>query len=45
MNKKRFTRRIVEEFEAHDLDKDELLTGDELLNFRAAVRGEPVTPQ
>lgn len=45
INKKRFTRRIVEEFEAHDLDKDELLTGDELLNFRAAVRGEPVTPQ
>lgn len=45
INKKRFTRRIVEEFEAHDLDKDELLTGDELLNFRAAVRGEPVNPQ
>ena len=40
--KKAFTRKIVEEFEEHDLDKDDLLRGDELLNFRASVRGEPI---
>ena len=38
--KKAFTRKIVDEFEANDLDKDDLLRGDELLNFRASVRGE-----
>ena len=42
MAKKAFTRKIVDEFEANDLDKDDLLRGDELLKFRAAVRGETV---
>lgn len=45
LSKKAFTRKIVEEFEEHDLDDDELLTGDELLAFRASVRGEPVDPR
>lgn len=40
--KKAFTRKIVEEFENYDSDKDDLLRGDELLNFRASVRGEPI---
>jgi hypothetical protein len=42
LNKKAFTRRVIEQFEQYDLDKDDLLRGDELLNFRAAVRGETV---
>lgn len=45
LGKKAFTRRIIEEFEEHDLDNDELLNGDELLSFRASVRGEPVDPR
>jgi len=42
LGKKAFTRKIIEEFEKSDLDKDDLLRGDELLNFRASVRGEPI---
>lgn len=43
VSRKKFVRMAVEEFEEHDLDKDDLLRGDELLNFRASIRGEPVT--
>lgn len=42
LGKKAFTRKIIEEFEKNDLDKDDLLRGDELLNFRASVRGESI---
>lgn len=42
LGKKAFTRRIAEEFEEHDADKDGLLRAEELLNFRASVRGEPI---
>lgn len=42
LSKKAFTRRIIEEFEEHDGNRDDLLQGDELLNFRASVRGEPI---
>lgn len=42
LSKKSFSRRIVEEFEEHDKDHNEILQGDELLNFRASVRGEPI---
>lgn len=42
LSRKAFTRRIIEEFERRDLNRDEVLTGDELLNFRAAVRGETI---
>jgi hypothetical protein len=45
ISKKALSREVTREFDEHDLDDDELLTGDELLNFRASVRGEPiVTP-
>lgn len=42
LSKRAFTRKVIAEFEEHDIDKDELLRGDELLNFRASVRGEDV---
>lgn len=42
LNKKGFTRKVLEQFEQYDLDKDDLLRGDELLNFRASVRGETI---
>ena len=42
INRKVFQRSVLDEFEAHDLDKNEILQGDELLNFRAAVRGEAI---
>lgn len=42
LSKKAFTRKVIEEFEEHDANKDDLLQGDELLNFRASVRGEPI---
>ena len=42
VSRKKFVRMVVEEFEKYDADKDGLLRGDELLNFRAAVRGEPI---
>lgn len=42
LSKKAFTRRVVAEFEQYDANKDDLLQGDELLNFRASVRGEPI---
>jgi len=42
LNKKAFTRNVIGQFEQYDLDKDDLLRGDELLNFRAAVRGETI---
>lgn len=42
INRKMFQRSVLDEFEAHDLDKNEILQGDELLNFRAAVRGEAI---
>lgn len=45
LSKKSFSRRIVEEFEEHDKDRNEILQGDELLNFRASVRGEPILPE
>ncbi|OFX00357.1 MAG: hypothetical protein A3E78_03015 [Alphaproteobacteria bacterium RIFCSPHIGHO2_12_FULL_63_12] len=41
IGKRAFTRKIIEDFENNDLDKDDLLRGDELLNFRKAVRGKP----
>lgn len=44
LSKKAFTRRVIGEFEEHDADKDGLLRGDELLNFRASIRGEPILP-
>lgn len=44
LTKKAFTRKVIEVFEVHDVNNDELLQGDELLAFRAAVRGENVTP-
>ena len=44
VSRKKFTRMVLDEFERFDLDKDDLLRGDELLNFRAAVRGEPISP-
>lgn len=42
LSRRAFTRKVIEEFEEHDADKDDLLQGDELLNFRASVRGEPI---
>lgn len=42
LSRKAFTRKVIEEFEEHDANKDDLLQGDELLNFRASVRGEPI---
>lgn len=42
LSKKAFTRKVIEEFEGHDANKDDILQGDELLNFRASVRGEPI---
>ncbi len=42
LSKKAFTRRVIAEFEQYDANKDDLLQGDELLNFRASVRGEPI---
>lgn len=40
--RKSFVREISREFDEHDLNDDELLSGDELLSFRASVRGEPI---
>jgi hypothetical protein len=42
LNKQAFTRKVIEQFEQYDLDKDDLLRGDELLNFRVGVRGETI---
>ncbi len=42
LSRKVFTRKVIEEFKEHDANKDDLLQGDELLNFRASVRGEPI---
>lgn len=42
LSKKAFTRKVIEEFEGRDANKDDILQGDELLNFRASVRGEPI---
>lgn len=42
LSRKAFARKVTEEFDKYDADKDSLLLGDELLNFRASVRGEPI---
>lgn len=44
LSRKAFTRQISKEFENSDLDGNEILQGEELLNFRASVRGEPIVP-
>ncbi|MCB2114397.1 MAG: hypothetical protein KDD85_12745 [Parvularculaceae bacterium] len=44
LSEKKYTRKVLEEFKLFDQNGDELLRGEELLNFRAALRGEPVTP-
>lgn len=45
IGKRAFTRKIIADFENNDLDKDDLLRGDELLNFRKAVRGDQIVTQ
>ncbi len=45
LNRRNYIREVLADFEAHDLDRDGLLRGNELLNFRAANRGEPLGSQ
>ncbi|HNS87306.1 MAG TPA: VCBS repeat-containing protein, partial [Parvularculaceae bacterium] len=44
LSQKKYTRKVIEDFKRFDANDDDLLRGEELLNFRAAVRGEPITP-
>jgi hypothetical protein len=41
LSRKAYIKAVIADFEALDADNDGLLTGDELLKFRAANRGEP----
>lgn len=40
LSRKKYIRRVMTDFDACDIDDDEILNGDELLNFRAGNRGE-----
>lgn len=44
ITRRTFTNRILADFDIADIDDNELLQGEELLNFRTMVRGEILTP-